>query len=99
MKTCGFRLLAPGTVAAIALAGAICLRSSQQAGEIGARWNQAAAIIAGAAVAIAADRFVDLDWYFAIPLGVLVFGAIRFPAYMRHSKNPSGEKNRQELPN
>jgi hypothetical protein len=99
MKNAWIPVIGAGAVAAISLAGAICLRSSQQAGEIGARWNQAAAIIAGAAVAIAADRFVDLDWYFAIPLGVLVFGAIRFPAYMRHSKNPSGEKNRQELPN
>jgi hypothetical protein len=88
-------VMGAAAVAIISLAGAIYLRSSQQVSEIGARWNQAAAIIAGAAVAIAADRFGKLDWYFAIPLGALAFGVIRFPAYLRHSKSLSSDQNRQ----
>ena len=85
-------------LAIISLAGAIYLRSSKQAGEVGARWNQAAAILVGAAVAVAATRFGNLDWYFAIPLGVLAFIAIRFPAYVRHSKNVH-DQNRNEISN
>lgn len=85
-------------VAIISLAGAIYLRSSKQVGEIGARWNQAAAILVGAAVAIAATRFGNLNWFFAIPLGVLAFVAIRFPAYVRHNKN-ARDQNRKEISN
>lgn len=85
-------------VAIISLAGAIYLRASKQVGEIGARWNQAAAILGGAAVAIAATRFGNLSWFFAIPLGILAFVAIRFPAYVRHNKN-ARDQNRKEISN
>jgi hypothetical protein len=98
MKDAWIPVIGAGAVAIISLAGAIYLRLPKQVGEIGARWNQAAAILVGAAVAIAATRFGDLDWYFAIPLGVLAFVAIRFPAYARHSKNVS-DQNRKDISN
>jgi hypothetical protein len=86
-------------VAIISLAGAVYLGSSKQAGEIGGRWSQAAAIIVGTVVAIAATRFGNFDWYFAIPLGAFAFGAIRFPAYVRNSKNANIDQNREEISN
>jgi hypothetical protein len=99
MKDTWIPVIGAAAVAIISLAGAVYLRSSKQVGEIGARWNQAAAIVVGAAVAIAATRFGNFDWYFAIPLGALVFGAIRFPAYVHHSKNASSDQNRGEISN
>jgi hypothetical protein len=99
MKDAWIPVIGAAAVAIISLAGAVYLRSSTQVGEIGARWNQAAAIIVGAAVAIVATRFGNLDWYFAIPLGVIAFGAIRFPAYVRHSKNASSDQNSKEISN
>jgi len=86
-------------VAIISLTGAAYLRSSKKTGKIGSRWNQAAAILVGAAIAIAATRFGNLDWYFAIPLGVLAFVAIRFPAHLRHSKQANSDQNRNEISN
>jgi hypothetical protein len=91
-------VIGAAVVAIISLAGAVYLRSSKPVGEIGARWNQAAAILVGAVVAIAATRFGDLDWYFAIPLGVMALVAIRFPAYVRHNKN-ARDQNRKEISN
>jgi hypothetical protein len=85
-----------GAVAIISLAGAIYFRS-KQVSEIGVRLNQAVAILSGAAVAVAATRFANLDWYFAIPLGMLAFVAIRLPAYSRHAKNV--RDNNREIPN
>jgi hypothetical protein len=99
MKDAWVPVFGAAAVAIISLAGAVYLRSSKQAGEIGGRWNQAAAIIVGTVVAIAATRFGNLDWYFALPLGALAFGAIRFPAYVRNSKNASSDQNRKEISN
>ncbi|QDP21579.1 hypothetical protein [Bradyrhizobium cosmicum] len=99
MKDAWIPIIGAAAVAIISLGAAVYLRSSKQAGEIGARWNQAAAIIVGAAVAILATRLGNLDWYFAIPLGALAFGAIRLPAYVRHGKNASSDQNRKEISN
>jgi hypothetical protein len=98
MKDAWIPIIGAGAVAIISLTGAIYLRSSTQVGEIGARWNQAAAILVGAAVAMAATRFGSLDWYFAIPLGAVAFAAIRFPVYARRSKN-ANHQNRDEISN
>lgn len=98
MKDAWIAVVGAGAVAIVSLASAVYLRSSKQMGEIGARWNQAAAILAGAAVAIAATRLGSLDWYFAIPLGGVAFAAIRFPVYARHSKN-ANHQNRDETSN
>jgi hypothetical protein len=98
MKDAWISVIGAGAVAIISLAGAIYLRSSKQVGEIGARWIQAAAILIGAAVAIAATRLGNLDWYFAIPIGILAFVVIRLPAYLRDSKNVHG-KTRNEISN
>jgi hypothetical protein len=93
MKDAWIAVVAAGAVAIVSLASAVYLRSSKQVGEIGARWNQVAAILVGAAVAIAATRFGSLDWYFAILLGMVAFAAIRFPAYARHADR----QNRNEI--
>ena len=97
MKEAWIPVIGAAAVAVISLAGAIyiVLRSPKQMdGTSSAErllnlmwWNQIAAILVGAAVAIAADHFWHLDWYFAIPLGTLAFCAVRFPAYVRHRKD------------
>jgi hypothetical protein len=99
MKDAWIPVIGAAAVAAVALMGAVYLRSSKQAGEIGARWNQFAAIIVGAAVAIGATRLGNLEWYYAIVLGALAFGAIRLPAYLRHAKTENGEQNHNENSN
>ncbi|CCE11718.1 membrane hypothetical protein [Bradyrhizobium sp. STM 3843] len=83
-------------VAVLALAAALVVRLSAKSKEpntermpMSSSWSMIAAILVGAAVAIAADRFGHLDWYFAIPLGALSFGAARLPAYRRTMRNPS----------
>jgi hypothetical protein len=67
MKDAWVPVFGAAAVAIISLAAAVYLRSSKQAGEIGGRWNQAAAIIVGTVVAIAAARFGNLDWYLRFP--------------------------------
>jgi hypothetical protein len=88
-------------VAVLALAVALILRLSAKSKEtniertpISSRWSMVAAILVGAAVAIAADRFGHLDWYFAIPLGALSLCAVRFPAYRRYMANQSARNRR-----
>ena len=103
MKDAWIPVIASAAVAVISLAGAvyIFLRSSKQQNKIeGPRnwWNQIGAILIGAAVAIAADHFWHLDWYFAIPLGGLAYCAVRFPAYVHH-EDAKGDKHRDEISN
>jgi hypothetical protein len=98
MRDAWIPVIGAAAVATVALTGAVYLRS-RQAGEIGARWNQFAAIIVSATVAIAADRFGKLEWNYAIALGIVAFGAMRLPAYLRHAKTENGKKNSNEYSN
>jgi hypothetical protein len=99
MKDAWMPAIGAAAVATISLAGAIYLRSGKKVDVIGGRWNQLAALLVAAAVAICADRFGHLDWYFAIPLGVLAFGIVRIPAFARYSKNKKAIKDRAEISN
>ena len=97
MKDVWIPVIGASAVALISLASAIyiVLRSPKQNDGTSSaerlmksmRWNQVAAILAGAATAIATDHFWHLDWYFAIPLGTLAYCAVRFPAFIRHRKD------------
>jgi hypothetical protein len=98
MRDAWIPVFGAGAASILALAGAIYLRSGKPVGQIEARWSQAAAILVGAAVVMIADRFGNLDWYFAIPLGSLAFLAIRFPAYVRQGKTMP-DQNRRESSN
>jgi hypothetical protein len=96
MKDAWVPVIGAVAVAVISLAGAVYVvlhSPKQKDGTSSAerllnsmRWNQVVAILAGAATVIATDHFWHLDWYFAIPLGVLAYCAVRFPAYVRHKK-------------
>jgi hypothetical protein len=99
MKDAWIPVIGAAAVAIISLAGAVYIRSSRQKNEIWSRWNRIGAILLGAAVAIAADHFGHLDWYFAIPLGVLAYCGLRFPAYARHGKDAKSNKQRDEISN
>jgi len=108
MKDAWVPVVGAAAVAIISLAAGVYLRPSKQVRqsassspsyEIGSRWNQVAAILIGAAIAIAASRFGHLDWYFAISSGALAYGIIRFPAYMRYRKQVKGDRNRPEISN
>ena len=99
MKDAWVPVIGAAAVAIISLAGAVYLRSSKQVNDVGGRWNQVAAVLIGAGIAIAANQFGHLDWYFAIPSGALVYGAIRSPAYVRYSKQAKSDKDRPEISN
>ena len=104
MKDAWTPVIAAAVVAIVSLAGALYLRPSKEVRrsaahgyEVGRRWNQVAAILVGVATAIAAERVVHLDWYLAIPVGVIAFGIIRFPAYINCYKRVKSDQNRPEI--
>lgn len=99
MKDAWIPVIGAAVVAVVSLAVGVYLRSVKQVGVIGARWNQAAAVIVASAVVIAADSLGRLDWYFAIPLGSLAYGTIRLPAYVRHSRSAGSDQGRKETSN
>lgn len=99
MKDAWILVIGGAVVAVVSLAVGVYLRSVEQVGVIGARWNQAAAVIIASAIVIAADSLERLDWYFAIPLGSLAYGVIRLPAYVRHSRSASSDQSRKENSN
>ena len=79
-------VIASAAVAVISLAGAIYMKTKGERPMIPMWWNRIAAILIGAAVAIASDHFWHLGWYIAIPLGAIAYGCARFPAYRRYAK-------------
>ena len=87
MKDAWIPVIASAVVAVISLAGAIYLKTDTGTPMISMWWNRIAAILVGAAVAIAADHFWHLGWYLAIPLGAIAYGCARFPAYRRYAKD------------
>jgi hypothetical protein len=80
-------VIASAAVAVISLAGAIYMKTKVERPMIPMWWNRIAAILIGAAVAIASDHFWHLGWYIAIPLGAIAYGCARFPAYRRYAKD------------
>ena len=87
MKDAWIPVIASAAVAVISLAGAIYITTNMERPVMAMWWNRIAAILVGAAVAIAADHFWHLGWYFAIPLGAIAYGCVRFPAYRRYAKD------------
>ncbi|MEH2542119.1 MULTISPECIES: hypothetical protein [unclassified Bradyrhizobium] len=92
MKDAWIPVIGVAAVAIISLAGAIYLRGKTES-PIPLWWNRITAIVIGVAVAIIADRFGHLDWYFAIPLGALAYACARFPAYRRYLKDEAAERS------
>jgi hypothetical protein len=100
MKDAWIPVIGAAAVATISLVGAVYLRSAKKVDAIGGRWNQIAALFVAAVVAISASHYGHLDWYFAIPLGVLAFGIVRIPAFARYNKNnKKAIKDRAEISN
>jgi hypothetical protein len=89
-------VIASAAVAVISLAGAIYIKTKTERPMISMWWNRIAAILVGAAVAIAADHFWRVGWYVAIPLGAITYGCVRFPAYRRDANEA---KSRDQISN
>jgi hypothetical protein len=100
MKDAWIPVIACAAVAVISLAGAIYIKTKIERPMMSMWWNRIAAILVGAAVAIAADHFWHLGWYFAIPLGAIAYGCARFPAYRRYAKDakPAIRSQTETLP-
>ena len=43
--------------------------------------NRIAAILTGIAITFPLERWLSLEWYFAVPLGVLGYGVVRYIGY------------------
>ena len=99
MKDAWIPVIGAAAVATISLVSAVYLRSAKKVDSIVGRWNQIAASFVAAVVAISADHYGHLDWYFAIPLGVLAFGIVRLPAFVRYSRSKKANKDRAEISN
>jgi hypothetical protein len=94
MKDAWIPVIASAAVAVVSLAGAIYIKTKTEWPMMSMWWNRIAAILVGAAVAIAADHFWQLGWFLAIPLGAIAYGCVRFPAYRRYAK---GAKPRDQI--
>jgi hypothetical protein len=71
MKDAWIPVIASAAVAVISLAGAIYIKTKTERPMMSIWWNRIAAILVGAAVAVAADYFWHLGWYIAIQLGAI----------------------------
>jgi hypothetical protein len=87
MKDAWIPVVASAAVAVISLAAAIYIKTKTEWPMMSMWWNRIAAILFGAAVAIAADHFSQFGWFLAIPLGAIAYGCVRFPAYRRYAKD------------
>jgi hypothetical protein len=65
--------------------------------------NRIAAILIGIAITFPLERWLSLQWYFAVPLGVLGYGLVRYLGYFvkerQHIKGVMDAAKRDQISN